>query len=147
MFLGSNFQLSDFDLSITYPKYNKITRHIWNHKKGDYLKFERHLVNLDWDRILDTNDVDIATNRWYDIFYRLAKTYIPNKTVHISNVDLPYLTPRLRKLIRSKDHFFIRFTEIQVLTQIMTFISTTEIYSLMSCDVLSLTIINPCLKI
>ncbi len=98
-----------FDLAIKYPKYNKITRHIWNHKNGDYENFDRHLINLDWDGILNTDDVDIATNRWYDIFYRLANIYIPNKTIHYRNGDLPYMTAGLKKLIRVKDHYFRKY--------------------------------------
>ncbi len=55
---------------------------------------------------MDVNDVDIATNRWYDLFVQVADLYIPHKTIIIKNNDLPYMTQRLKKLIRTNDKYF-----------------------------------------
>ncbi len=95
-----------FDLKVKHPKNTVVFRHIWNHKKGDYENFNKHLVNIDWNQILDINDIDTATNRWYDIFLRLAKLYIPNRTIRSRSNDLPYMNSHLRKLIRLKDKYF-----------------------------------------
>ncbi len=95
-----------FDLKVNYPKNNTIIRHIWNHKKGDYENFNKHLVNMDWNCILNTSDIDIALNRWYDIFLRLAKLYVPNRSIQLKNSDLPYMNSYLKKLIKLKDKFF-----------------------------------------
>ncbi len=50
-----------FYLKSNYPKIQKIERNIWNFKKGDFGKLNRHLLALDWDIILNTSDINIAT--------------------------------------------------------------------------------------
>ncbi len=95
-----------FDLQSGHVKNKTVIRHIWNHKKGDYEAFNRHLANMDWDRILDVNDIDVATNRWYDIFHGLAKLYVPNRTISSKSDDLPYMNTYLRTLMRTRDRFF-----------------------------------------
>ncbi len=95
-----------FEVKCTYPKTQKFTRNIWNLNAGNFDELNRHLLRLDWERILDVNDVDIATNRWYDLFVQVADLYIPHKTININNNDLPYMTRHLKKLIKTKDKYF-----------------------------------------
>ncbi len=99
-----------FELKSNYPKNITITRNIWNFKKGDFENLNNHLFNLDWDRILDTLDVNVATNRWYDVFIRVADLYVPHKTISIKRNDLPYMNSYLKKLIRTKDHYFRKYS-------------------------------------
>ena len=75
-----------FDLSGNYPKAPNITRNIWNLAAGDFDQLNRILVNTDWDLLLNTNDVNLATDIWYDFFINLASHYIPSKTIYISVV-------------------------------------------------------------
>ncbi len=95
-----------FNLQSSYPKNTKIVRNIWNFKQGDFDSINLHLTNLNWDRILDTSDINVATNRWYDAFTRAADLYIPHKTISKNSNDLPYLNGYLKRLIRNKDHYF-----------------------------------------
>ncbi len=95
-----------FDLQFGHSKNKTFIRHIWNHKKGDYENFNRHLLNMDWDTILNVDDINVATNRWYDVFHRLAKLYVPNRTITCKSDDLPYMNNYLRRLMRTRDRFF-----------------------------------------
>ncbi len=95
-----------FDVISNYPKNIKIERNIWNFKQGDFGKLNRHLFNLDWDRILNTLDVNIATQRWYDAFISAADLYVPHKIITIKKDDLPYMNGYLKNIIRNKDHYF-----------------------------------------
>ncbi len=95
-----------FEIKCNYPKIKKFTRNIWNLQAGNSEELNRHLLNLDWETILDTNDANISTNRWYNLFIQVADLYIPHKTITINNDDLPYMTRRLKKLIRTKDKYF-----------------------------------------
>ncbi len=95
-----------FEIKCNYPKIKKFTRNIWNLKAGNHEELNRHLLNLDWETILDTNDANIATERWYDLFVQIAELYIPHKTITINNGDLPYMTQHLKKLIATKDKYF-----------------------------------------
>ncbi len=100
-----------FNLKSHYPKNKKIERNIWNFKNGDFESLNLHLINLDWDRMLDILDIDVATNRWYDAFMRVADIYIPHKTISINTDDLPYMNGYLKTLIRNKDHYFKLYTK------------------------------------
>ncbi len=99
-----------FDLSGNYPKNPNITRNIWNLAAGDFDQLNRILVNTDWDTLLNSNDVNLVTDIWYEYFTNIASNYIPSKTIHItSNDKLPYMTKYLKKLIRIKDKYFKKY--------------------------------------
>ena len=74
-----------FEMKCTYQKHTKFTRNIWNLKAANFEDLNRHLLNLDWDRILNVDNPDVATNRWYDLFVQIAGLYIPHKTITINN--------------------------------------------------------------
>ena len=99
-----------FDLTGNYPKPPKITRNIWNLAAGDFDQLNRILVNTDWDSLLNTNDVNLATDIWYNFFTDLASQYIPSKTIHTnSNDKLPYMTKYLKKLIATRYRYFKKY--------------------------------------
>ena len=95
-----------FEIKCSYPKVKKFTRNVWNIQAGNFEELNIHLSNLDWENILDVDNVDTATNLWYDLFIQAADLYIPHKSITIKDNDLPYMTQRLKRLIKTKDKYF-----------------------------------------
>ena len=67
-------------------------RLIWDYTHANFDEFREKLSQADWDYCFETDDIDIANKRWYEIFMNIARTCIPNKVVLIRPKDSPWYT-------------------------------------------------------
>lgn len=57
---------------ICYPPYLDI-------KRTDYGSFIKHQNNIDWTIMYNSNEVDVATNNFYNIVHEGIHLFVPKK--------------------------------------------------------------------
>ena len=90
-------------------------RKIWLYKRADFRMFNNLISNYNWnDLFINCNSVDIACERFTDIFLDFANSCIPSKVVTIRPNDKPWMTSELRKHLRIRDrlHKIARSTKL-----------------------------------
>ena len=88
-------------------KYRKLIqksfkRNIWLYERGDYIKYRNTLSNIDWDAILNMDNVDECATRLTDTIISTAKECIPNKNVLIRPSEPKWITSFIKKQIRQR---------------------------------------------
>ena len=82
------------------------TRHMWFYKKANFTGFRNKLQCTDWSYCFDTDDVNVANDRWTSVFLDIAKSFIPNKNVLVRPRDSPWYTNQLRIFKRKVHRLF-----------------------------------------
>ena len=62
-------------------------RKIFLYDKGDYNSFKQQLSAIEWDALLDNNDIDSAARNITDKIIEAANTCIPNRLITIRKDD------------------------------------------------------------
>ena len=62
--------------------------------------FCAELTKHRWGDVLDAEDVNIKVNLYHKYQRDLLDKYFPEKTVMISNLDKPWMTPELKQILR-----------------------------------------------
>lgn len=91
-------------LKFLKPKVPQFKRKIWKYEQGDYNGYRQILSEIQWDEILNFNDVnvDMITDAITSKIVDSATKTIPNKEVSIRPRDPPWMHNELRKLIRRR---------------------------------------------
>lgn len=98
-------------LNFKIPREHAYLRHIWQYSKADVNGFRTALANADFDVAFQTEDVDVACQKWSEIFLNLARTFIPNNVVTVRPCDSPWYDNNLRLLKRKMMRMFRKFKE------------------------------------
>lgn len=91
------------------PKLKSFKRHIWNYNLADYDKFRQILYNINWENELNTEDVDLKVYNITSSIINAGKQAIPNKVVTIRPGESPWITSRIKKIIRKRKRTFRKF--------------------------------------
>ena len=83
------------------PKVKSYTRHIWNYDQGDFQLLRTKTAETDWASLRDDN-LDTYTTNISNRILQIAKQCIPNRVVRIKPADPPWLTLRIKKIIRKR---------------------------------------------
>ena len=75
-------------------------RNIWQYERDDYIGFKADLELTDWNLCFEPDDVDIVCNTFTATFLKIARNFIPNKSVLIRPRDSPWFTGHLHKMRR-----------------------------------------------
>ena len=86
------------------------TRHIWLYDRGDYDGLRDALSKSDWTAI-QHNNIDIYANQVTDLILNTAKTFIPNKNVIVRKTDPPWLTAKIKKMMRKRKRLYDKFKQ------------------------------------
>ena len=81
-----------FNVDAKTPKLKCYKRHVWNFKKGDFVKLNDLISNYPWDNIFNFDDINDVVDTWTDVFLDLAKECIPYYTQRLQLNHLIYLT-------------------------------------------------------
>ena len=92
-------------------KYRKLIqksfkRNIWLYERGDYIKYRNALSNIDWDAILNLDNVDECATRLTETIISTAKECIPNKNVLIRPSEPKWITSFIKKQIRQRHRLY-----------------------------------------
>ena len=82
-------------------------RHIWHYNNGDWAGLNSTLACMTWDLSdIEVNEnVKLVTSRILDT----CKEYIPNKVVRICPRDKPWMTSRVKYLIKQRNKWIRRY--------------------------------------
>ena len=86
----------------TFP-HNSIT--IWDYNRLDAEKLTQHLINTDWDMILN-GDINNSTEKFTEVILEAASQSIPTKTIHSRPKDKPWMNSYLKHNMRKRDRLF-----------------------------------------
>ena len=88
-------------LNFSKPKRKSFTRRIWRYDHGDYNLLRHKVTNSDWIELKHEN-INTYAKEFTDKLKNLAETCIPNKTVTIRPTDPPWITPHIKRQIRTR---------------------------------------------
>lgn len=74
-----------------------------NYKHFNYDDFTHELDNVDWSPVYSCNDVNIAVNKFQDMFSKVCNTHAPLKKKRVRKTKSPWLTNDVIKLMRERD--------------------------------------------
>ena len=78
-------------------------RLMWDFKNADFDNFRNQISNIDFNAIVDIEDVNEAAIQFTEEILRVSKACIPNKVVTVRPDDKPWFTNELRRLLRKKN--------------------------------------------
>ena len=86
------------------------TRRIWNYKLADFDKFRSPLTEYNLTaKVEETTDLDINAQQITDSLIYAAEKSIPNKVVTIIPSESPWITSKVKRLIRKRKRLHKRF--------------------------------------
>lgn len=94
------------ELNFKIPVDKAYYRHIWLYNKADFVGFRKSLSAVDWSYCFETDDVNVACDRWSETFLNTARSHIPNKVVLVRPKDSPWYTNELRRFKRKVNRLF-----------------------------------------
>ncbi len=79
------------------------------------LKFKSQLFNVNWDEVLNENDVNVAYTNFVQIFLRLFDGCCPIKPLKYSkfNCDKPWITNGLKNACKKKYNMYKHFLRLR----------------------------------
>jgi hypothetical protein len=83
-------------------KTSTFTRHVWLFKQGNFDLYREKLNSVDWDEAFKDCDVNTCVDKFNELVLTNAKSCIPNKTITVRQNDPPWLTCKIKKLIRKR---------------------------------------------
>ena len=94
------------ELNFKLPVEKAYTRLIWLYKSADFDSFRKRLEHVDWTECFETNNINIACDKWSEKFLSIARSCIPNKLVLVRPKDTPWYSNTLRKFKRKVHRLF-----------------------------------------
>ncbi|MEW8542639.1 MAG: reverse transcriptase family protein, partial [Candidatus Thiodiazotropha sp.] len=83
-------------------------RRVWNYDKADFNLFRNLLSNVDWNCIINENDIEKAVENFTNLLIQTAEKSIPNKIATIRPNEYPWINGMIRKLIRKRKRLYRR---------------------------------------
>ncbi|PJE78200.1 hypothetical protein CI610_02867 [invertebrate metagenome] len=82
-------------------------RKVWIYRRADFYRFNNLLSEYNWENMISNCDsVDLACDRFTDLFLQFANQCIPSKEVSIRPNDKPWMNSEIRKNIRFRDRLY-----------------------------------------
>ena len=89
-------------LKFTRPSVRSYTRKIWNYSRTDFDKYRELLTEFHLENAAEQSDVENSVQIVQAAIFEAAEKSIPNKTVTIRPNDHPWITCRIKSLIRKR---------------------------------------------
>ena len=97
-------------LKFLRPVSKTYTRRIWNYKLADFDKFRSSLTEYSLTaKVEEITDLDINAQQITDSLIYAAEKSIPNKVVTIRPSESPWITSKVKRLIRKRKRHHERF--------------------------------------
>ena len=97
-------------LKFTRPVTKNFKRKIWSYKRADYDKYRNRLAESDLITQLEHDrDIDSNVKLINQTILKAAESSIPNKVVTIKSNDHPWITCKIKRLIRKRKRLYRRF--------------------------------------
>ena len=93
-------------LSYKIPSANKrprsSKREVWCYSHGDFEKANGMLDQIDWEHIIDENNVNVSWNNWQNVFLKVMSECVPRKILPRKK-HLPWITPSIHMAIKRRN--------------------------------------------
>ncbi|MEW8544385.1 MAG: reverse transcriptase family protein [Candidatus Thiodiazotropha sp.] len=97
-------------LKFLRPSIKTFKRRIWNYKLADFDRYRAVLSEFNLiDKLVTNNNIDENVQQITEALFSAAENTIPNKTVTIRPATHPWITSRIRQLIRKRKHIFRQY--------------------------------------
>ncbi|MEW8545561.1 MAG: reverse transcriptase family protein [Candidatus Thiodiazotropha sp.] len=103
-------------LKFVRPTLKSFKRRIWNYNLADYDKYRNLLSRLNLTRDLTIENVDDVVQSITEDLYNTGLECIPNKVVTIRPSDHPWITTKIRKLIRKRKRTYRNYKKTNYIT-------------------------------
>ena len=77
-------------------------REVWCYSHGDFEKANEMLDQIDWEHIIDENNVNVSWNNWQNVFLNVMSECIPRKILPCKK-HLPWITPSIHMAIKRRN--------------------------------------------
>ena len=101
MVCSSDHNSIGFRLNLKCKRLKSPKRKIYNMKKGDFNSINFELKNVPWEYVLDYNDINLAIDKFEEIFFAICDKFIPVVTVK-SSFQPPWFDSELDKICKHK---------------------------------------------
>ncbi|CAC5426853.1 unnamed protein product [Mytilus coruscus] len=78
-------------------------RKIWQYHLGDYDLFKNELLKINWDILIDNQNINTAAVNITEKILEAAEKSIPNKLVQVRKHDPPWMNSNIRQMIRKPE--------------------------------------------
>ena len=96
-------------LSYKIPSANKrprsSKREVWCYSHGDFEKANEMIDQIDWEHIIDENNVNISWKNWQSVFLNVMSECVPRKILPRKK-HLPWITPSIHMAIKRRNSLF-----------------------------------------
>ena len=58
------------------------------------------VTNYKWEDVLENEDIDSKVERFHNFIRKTLDKHLPEKSVTISSLDKPWMTPEMKRLLR-----------------------------------------------
>ena len=89
-------------LKFTWPSVRSYTRKIWNYSRTDFDKYRELTTEFHLENAVEQSDVENGVQIVQAAIFEAAEKSTPNKTVIIRPNDHPWITRRIKSLIRKR---------------------------------------------
>ncbi|MEW8546213.1 MAG: reverse transcriptase family protein [Candidatus Thiodiazotropha sp.] len=96
-------------LKFIRPTLKSFKRRIWNYNLADYDKYRDLLSRSDLIRDLTLNNIDDVIQNITEDIHKASLESIPNKIVTIRPSDHPWITTKIRKIIRKRKRTYRKY--------------------------------------
>ena len=80
---------------------------VWKYSHADFEKANELLADIDWEKLLDTTDVNQALRNWEGTYMTIMESCIPKCTLP-KRKSLPWLSKNLKQVMRKWNNLFKR---------------------------------------
>ena len=85
------------------PRSTSYTKSRINYGRADWTKICDDLASTDWSDLLNSDDLEFVTEKWTHRFQCVIKKHTPTTRAVVHPNDKPWMTPKLRRMIKNKD--------------------------------------------
>ena len=94
-------------------------RKIWLYNRANFELANAILESIDWTLVLTGDTINMVWSNWKKIFLSVMETCIPHRKLS-KKWNLPWLTSRLKRLMRARDRAYKRAKETNLASHWMT---------------------------
>ena len=84
---------------------------LWNYKKADVSKIQKALKLVNWDRLLDNENVDSQVPILNEIILNIFRHFVPNKYVFFDDKDPVWLNENIKSKIEAKNKLYREYVK------------------------------------
>ena len=96
-------------LKFTRPSLRSYSRKLWNYSRADFDKYRKFLMEFHLENAAEQNEIENSVQIVQAAIFETAEKSIPNKTVIIRPNDHPWITCRIKSLIRKIKRLYKQF--------------------------------------